>query len=389
MGRLQRRRLTCHRLPRIAVLLFWWAKRRRPSCNLPLILCGAMLHRSAMKWSNGWWVGWVIFACILRLDAAVAPQDFKLRGIGIGMTRTEVEKIGALVPVESRSSSKLGLECYIVGVKSGIPSAIYVTLLDGKVSEIEGVYDRDQLKQVGGADKLLESLVERLGPTTDVKKKLFNADGDGRIEARWTSTEANRAFSYGWVQVGAHAAAEVVARDLAAVAELKKRQDAAIIDFKLRGVAIGMTTADVAKLGSMNDEPRGTNAKIGKQEARVTFDSGTPSGTSVVFLEGKLIMLVSVYHPNELKQLGGAETLLGMLKDRIGKPHLIKRGEPSGAASGRKNIIDASWHANATKRVVTYQCYDKGDGVWARLEIFDVPGMDEMIKREGKNAPGF
>lgn len=356
-----------------------------------MILCVAMLHRTAMKWSNGWWVGGLVVACVLRLDAAVAPQDFKLRGIGIGMTRAEVEKIGALTPVEKESKPKVGLECCSIAFAEGMPSRVRVKFLDGKVSEINGTYSKRDLSEIGGAEKLLELLVERLGPATELTKGEPKAPGDGEIFARWTMPEASRETVYYWTQVGPATVSYVLVKDMAALSEIKKRRNASVIgltDFKLRGVAMGMTPADVAKLGTVKEQPSAANTKIGKQEAIVMFDTGAPSMMSVTFLDGKLITLLTIYRPREVKELGGEEKLFDLLQDKIGEPQRLERYKRD-PDSGKTKIIAATWFLEPAKRMVTYTCSDEGKGVQAKLVIYDGNGMDEMLKRERGGGPGF
>lgn len=164
--------------------------------------------------------------------------------------------------------------------------------------------------------------------------------------------------------------------------------------FKVRGVGLRMTRAEVAKVATLETRPARGGAKRGVDVCLVEFKDGGPSFIQLTFLDGKVIMMTASYMPADLEKVGGAEKLLVSLEEQLGPAPKRLKNRPQRADPSIINKIEAAWHAREKGLMFSFESFEekrlKGD--MAELSAYDNAGMAELDKREKtekKVDPGF
>jgi len=159
------------------------------------------------------------------------------------------------------------------------------------------------------------------------------------------------------------------------------------LEFKLKGFGVGGAKADLAeqlqkarKLKELSVEAAGIEV------FEVADASSPPSKITITFLDEKAVRIVGEYSAAEVERLGGQESLLDRVTEKLGRP--------SGPVVRHRLVGDtmillaASWRKPLQSRIFILGCERIGEKVNTTLTMADLSNELEKRRKKSTNA-GF
>ena len=172
----------------------------------------------------------VLLALLPTSLFAIDPLAFKLKGIGVGASMSEVsELLKTSRKSKDLSVDSAGIEVFEIVDAASAPAKVTITFLDGKAVQVVGEYTSAEVERIGGLESILERLREKLGPPSgEVVRHRPVGDTLVLIAASWRKPLIARIFILGSERTAEKVSTTLILADLSKdLAERRKKSTSA------------------------------------------------------------------------------------------------------------------------------------------------------------------
>ena len=165
----------------------------------------------------------------------------------------------------------------------------------------------------------------------------------------------------------------------------------AALDFKYRGLKLGMTKDEVlASDPAVNLVVNPDQSMNGVETCTWSASEQVPSRMVLIFMDGTLVEMTGVYSSSDIRKIGGSTALIESLSDKLNasKPTIYKKPDMNMTTGVFASL---GWDFPKVSRHFMVTTTIMQNIMTTRLIVIDTSTSDEVQKRTKKKAnnPGF